>query len=124
MHFPVIAGGPTTQSVEALVVTLFSGSDKREAAVEAVDDSIGNTIAALVEAGEITGRSGELTVIHTLGDAHPAFAPQRVVVAGLGKREKLDLDTIRGVLATTARRLRTLGVKQAAALIPVGGLQR
>lgn len=123
MQFPVVSGDLTTQDVDAVVVSLFTGIEKPEGAAGAVDAAIGNTISALIEAGEITGRSGELTVIHTLGkafsggNAYPGFAPKRVVVAGLGKADKFDLDTLRTVSATLARRLRGLGVKQAAIIV-------
>ncbi|MCH8224194.1 MAG: leucyl aminopeptidase [Chloroflexi bacterium] len=127
MQFTVVSGELAAQDVDAVVVNLFSGVDKPDGATGAIDAAIGNTITALIEAGEITGRSGELTVIHTLGEAYSGngaysgFAPKRVVVAGLGKADKFDLDDVRTVSATTVRRLRNLGVKSAATVIHGAG---
>ena len=56
----------------------------------ALDRAISNLIAD----GELTGKEGEIVQLHTMGK----IAPKRVVVVGLGKKEKFDEDTVRRVM--------------------------
>ena len=61
-------------------------------------------------------------MIHTIGDTYVGFAPDRVLVVGLGKSENFDLDGVRSVSAIVARRLRTLTVESAATIVHGGGI--
>ena len=83
--------------------------DKRDALptegpVAALDAALDGALASLVADGELTGRQGELVVVHTLG----RLSPKRVIVAGLGKADAVDLDRVRNTCATAARRARAL----------------
>jgi len=125
LEITVTTGQITDQAVEAVVVNLFEGVEKPEGATGAVDSALGGLISALIEQGEIRGRQGEITVIHTPADAYGGFVPARVVVAGLGRAKKLDLDRVRTISAGVARRVRSIGVKRAATVTHgagVGGL--
>ena len=116
MDFSVVTGDLTDQTVDAVVVNLFSGVTEPGGGTGAVDRALGGLISKLIEAGEIRGRAGETTILHTLGDAYGDFAPERVVVAGLGRQDDFDLDGVRATAAAVARRLRTVGVRRAASL--------
>ena len=70
-------------------------------AVKAVDEALAGAISDLAADGEINGKRGTVTVIHTLGKL-PA---KRVLIAGLGKPETLSLDNLRDAAAGAARRL-------------------
>ena len=76
----------TTVATPALVVNLFSGVEKPGGATGAVDQSLDGAIRHLIEDGEIKGKQGELTLLHTMGKIGPA----RVLVAGLGEQEDFD----------------------------------
>ena len=67
-------------------------------------------ISRLIADGEIKGKTGELTVIHTLGRIPPA----RVMVAGLGKAGDFGPEVARRVMGAACRRLRGIGVERAA----------
>ncbi|MFP6680082.1 MAG: leucyl aminopeptidase [Dehalococcoidia bacterium] len=126
MELSVVAGDITAQPVDAIVINLFEGVDTPGGATGHVDNAIGGAISSLIADGEIKGGRGELTVIHTIGDTFPGFAPDRVLVAGLGSRESLDLDGVRSVSAVVARRLRRLNVQTAASIVHgagIGGLE-
>lgn len=122
MEFPVVTGDVTDQAVDAVVVNLFSGVKDPGGATGAVDRALGGLISKLIEAGEIKGKSGEITVLHTLDNSYTGFRPDRVIVAGLGKREEFDLDEVRAVSAGVARRLRALGVRNAATVTHGAGI--
>jgi leucyl aminopeptidase len=74
-------------------------------AAKAVDEALDGAISALAADGEIKGKHGDVTVVHTLGK----MAAKRVLVAGLGKPEKLNVDALRDAAAGAARRARGVG---------------
>ncbi len=116
MDFSVVTGNLTDQAVDAVVVNLFSGVADPGGGTGAVDRALDGLISKLIQAGEIRGRTGETTVLHTLGNTYGGFSPERVVVAGLGRQDGFDLDGVRAAAAAVARRLRNLGVRSAASL--------
>ena len=118
MDIKVVTGDIAQQEVGAVVVNLFEGVTTPGGATGAVDKAMGGAISALIADGEIKGKSGELTLIHTLG----TIAPKRVLVAGLGKAESFTLDSVRGVAAETARRLKSVGVESAATIVHGAGI--
>ncbi len=118
MNIGVVAGNIAEHSADAVVVNLFEGVTTPVGATGAVDAALDGAISALISEGEITGKRGEITLIHTLGK----IAPKRVLVAGLGKRDDFTLDGVRGVAAETARRMRSAGVKTAATIAHGAGI--
>ncbi|HCC56457.1 MAG TPA: leucyl aminopeptidase [Solibacterales bacterium] len=71
------------------------------------------------DAGEITGKSGELTLLHRV----PGFAAKRVLVAGAGKPEKFDAAVLRGLAGVVVRHLKTRAAGSVAfAIEPAAGL--
>ena len=61
-------------------------SDGKELApeVKELDKSLKGKIKYLIDEKEITGKAGEVTIIHTFDD----IKPKRVVLAGMGTSEK------------------------------------
>ena len=106
----------------AIVVNLFEGVTSPGGATGAVDRALAGAITALIADGEIKGKLGETTVIHTLGRMPAA----RVVVAGLGKAQDFDTDRARRVSAVVCSRLRKIGIKDLATIVHgagIGGLE-
>ena len=118
MEMNVVTGDIVQQDVGAVVVNLFEGVTTPGGATGAVDKAMGGAISALIADGEIRGKRGELTLIHTLG----SIAPKRVLVAGLGNAESFTLDSVRGVAAETARHLNGIGVESAATIVHGAGI--
>lgn len=102
----------TGDIVRADADAIIVGSFEKELAADAarVDQALNGAISGLVSSGEIKGKSGELTVIHTLG----RLASRRVAVVGLGPRDKCTPDKVRVAAAETCRALRRRGVTTAA----------
>ena len=118
MNIKVVAGNIAEQDTSAVVVNLFEGVKEPGGATGAVDKAMGGAISALIADGEIKGKLGELTLIHTLG----SIAPKRVLVAGLGKTDSFTLDGVRSVAAETARHLNVIGVESAATIVHGAGI--
>ena len=102
----------------ALVVNLFKGMKAPGGATGAVDRALDGTISSLIEDGEITGKRGEMTLLHTMGRVGPA----RVVVAGLGSAEEFDAEVVRRVSSEALRFLRRRGILQAATIAHGAGI--
>jgi leucyl aminopeptidase len=118
----VDTGDIARYDAKALVVNLFEGVAGPGGGTGAVDRALDGAISALIADGGITGKKGELTVLHTFGKL-PAG---RVLVVGLGKSEEFDLNRVRDLTAESCRYLRKLGVSNAATITHgagIGGLE-
>ena len=118
METKVVSGDITQQKVGAIVVNLFEGVTAPEGATGAVDRSLDGAISRLIEEGEIKGKRGEMTLLHTLGK----MVPSRVVVAGLGKASDFSIDSVRSISAESCRYIRRLGVESVATIAHGAGI--
>jgi len=109
----VVAGNLTEIQADAVVVNLFEGVERPDAATAAVDRALDGAVSSLISRGEARGKFEEISVVHTLGKL-----PARIVaVVGLGKREDLDLDKIRRVTSQFCCTLRKLSCRRVATIL-------
>ncbi|MBI4233740.1 MAG: leucyl aminopeptidase, partial [Chloroflexi bacterium] len=121
METRAVVGDITRMDVSAIMVNLFEGVQQPGEGTGAVDRALGGVISSLIGDGEIKGKRGELTLIHTMG----RLPARRVLVVGLGKQKEFNADVVRGVTAEACRYLRGKGVERAATIAHgagVGGL--
>lgn len=118
MEIKIVSGNITEQEAGAIIVNLFEGVTSPGGATGAVDNVLGGAITALIDDGEIKGKKGEITLIHTLGK----MTSSRVLVAGLGKPDQFTLQDVSDVAAQCARRLRSIGVTSAATIAHGAGI--
>ena len=114
----VAAGDITNFATPALVVNLFQGVTQPGGGTGAVDRALDGAISALIADGEIKGRLGEMTLLHTMG----RIPAKRVVVAGLGQRADFDAAAVRRVSGDVARFLRGKGVAEFATIAHGAGI--
>ena len=114
----VTAGDATEFATPALVVNMFQGVTEPGGGTGAVDRALDGAISQLIADGEIKGKLGELTLIHTLG----RVSAKRVVVAGLGKPADFDTAAVRRVSGDVARFLRRKGVDEYATIAHGAGI--
>jgi leucyl aminopeptidase len=70
-----------------------------------LDGQLKGRLQRLADSGELKGDLGTAVVLHTDGELNA----RRVVVAGVGKRDELDLDALRTAASTVAHRVADVG---------------
>ena len=80
MNIKVVAGEIAFQEVDVIIVSKFEDKSITSSPTATVDALFDSGITKLIEEKEITGRRGEITLIHTFGK----ITPSRIVVLGLG----------------------------------------
>jgi leucyl aminopeptidase len=117
MEIKALAGDITTVPAGAIITFLLE-AENLGGEVAGVDRALEGAVTGLISQGEVKGKLGEITVIHSLGRL-PAM---RVVIAGLGKKSELTQDRVRGVVADVCRHLQRKRVSTVAASVPVIGV--
>jgi leucyl aminopeptidase len=118
MDVRVESGDITKRESPCIVVNLFEGIAAPGGGTGAVDQALTGMISELIAAGDIRGKWGELTLIHTFGRIPAA----RVLVAGLGKSSEFTVDRVRDLSASVARFLRGKRITHAATIAHGGGI--
>lgn len=120
MDIKVVSGNISDFRTDIIVINIFEGVEYITGSMAAVDKALDNAITRLITDGEIRGKYGEVTIIHTL-DKIPAT---RVAVVGLGKQNQLTLDKVRNMSAETGRQLRKLNITKIATVAHGSGVGR
>ncbi len=118
MQIKVESGDIAAVKADAIVVNLFEGVTAPGGGTGAVDAAMGGAISDLIASGDIRGKFGEFTLVHTLG----RLPSQRVVVAGLGKQADFTVDRVRALSGDLARYLRRQRIKTAATITHGAGI--
>ena len=120
MEIEVIKGDISQVEADAIVVNLFEGVESTSGATAAVDKALDGVISALISRGEIKGKFGEVSIVHTLGESRK-LAANMVAIAGLGKPEEFEVDKVRGVAGEFCRALRKLNCRKIATILHGAG---
>jgi leucyl aminopeptidase len=118
LEIKVIVGNIAQIEADAIVVNLFEGAEQPGGATVAVDKALDGAISTLISRGEIKGKFGEVSIVHTFGKL-PA---RMVAIAGLGKRQDFNVDKIRGIAGEFCRALRKLNCHKIATILHGAGI--
>src|SRR4051812_12542472 len=110
MQMKVQSGDISTVQADAIVLGLFEGVTAPDGNAGAVDQAMGGALSQLIAAGDLRGKQGEMTLVHTLG----RLPAPRVVVVGLGKQDAFDIDKVRSLAGDLSRYLRRNRLKNVA----------
>ncbi|MBI4436299.1 MAG: leucyl aminopeptidase [Candidatus Omnitrophica bacterium] len=102
MEVIVKKGKAASEKTTALVGFFFEGTKRPEGVLKELNSSLKGKISALLESGDVKGKSGEVSLIRTDRLIH---AP-RLFLVGLGKREKFEKETVRQAAGTAAKMLK------------------
>jgi len=114
MQVHVSNDAPTSVATGALVVPVFAGGVLDGVAAE-VDRVLGGAIADILASGEIAGKPNETSLVHAKDASF-----KRVLVIGLGEREKLTVSGLAKYAGTAVRYLGKRGVTSIAIALPDG----
>lgn len=116
LQFTLNHAAPASAAVDCVVVGAFSDKSLSPAA-QALDAASGGRLAALVERGDVGGKTGNTTVLHDL----PGVTAPRVLVVGLGDAAKFGVPQYIKAVGDAARALRS-GITRSA-LFTLSGLE-
>ncbi len=114
MQIKAATGKLNRFKTEALLVSHYEGNTDLTAEAAVLDGALDGAITQLVKDGDIKGKSGEATVVYTLG----RIPAERVVVVGLGKHRNVTADKAGDAFATALRTLRGRGISRPTISIP------
>jgi len=117
VEIKVKSGEIQRENGELIVVNLFEGVTEPGGATDAVDKALGGQIRRLIADGDFKGQAQETALLYPSG----GIPAKRVLVVGLGKEEKFDLEAIRIAAATAAKRVRDLRVKSFSTVVHGAG---
>jgi leucyl aminopeptidase len=92
-------------SPELLAVGLFEGE---------TPEGLGDAVAEVVAGGDFTGKMSQTSLLY----GQEELGAPRLLLLGLGKRERFTPEGLRRAAATAARRARTLKLREAALSLP------
>ncbi len=121
MRLKLKTGNILKEKSDAAVIAAFEGEGPSGLLARA-DKALEGAVAQAFKKGEFSGKDGETALFRT-GKAFPG-GPERLLVAGLGKKEKFNSDTMRRAAGTAAAALRGLNLKTITASVALmeGGL--
>ena len=108
LQFSLNQTAPATAAVDCVVVGAFADGSLTPAAA-AIDTASGGKLKALIERGDVEGKTGKTALLHDL----PNIAAPRVLVIGLGDAGKFGTPQYIKAVGDAARALKTGVVKSA-----------
>ncbi len=110
MDIKIKRGSVSSEKSDAAVFTLFEG-ERPDGALAEIDDMQGGVISRTIASGEFTGKRDETALFHLVSKAGPA----RVILAGLGKRDKFTPDNLMRAAGAAAGLARKSGFREISA---------
>ncbi|MCP4524791.1 MAG: leucyl aminopeptidase [Aestuariibacter sp.] len=121
MDVKVIPGAIQESDADAIIVNLFEAPSSEKptpgGATQALDDALGGAIHDLIEGGDFVGKAGQVAVLYPRG----AIPARRVILVGLGQRDKFDADVVRRAAAHAIKKARGLKVGRVASILHGAG---
>ena len=108
LEFSLNHTAPASADVDCLIVGVFADKQLTAAGI-ALDSASEGRIKALIERGDISGKTGKVTMLHDL----PGISAPRVLVVGLGETAKFGVPQYIKAVADAARALKTGAVTSA-----------
>ena len=99
-------GHPLEIAGDCLIVGLLEEEEFTSGALEPANLALDGSLRQLSDEGELVGKSGTSTLIHTLGKV----TPRRILFTGLGKRDSVTEKVIKDVVSAAIRKARGIGL--------------
>ncbi len=118
MEIQVEKGNIQTSTADTIIVNLFEDVTIPGGATRTVDQAVDGSISDLIAGGDFKGKAGDVAVLYPQG----VIGARRVLIVGLGKRDKFDQEGIRQAAAAAIIRARALNAKQVATIVHGAGI--
>lgn len=118
MKVELVAGDIVRQEADLIVVHLFEGEKKPGSEAGSVDAAIGGGIAGAIADGDFKGELGETLLLRP----GKGIASPRLLVVGLGKKEKFTADHLRQAMLPVLRAAKKCKARTVAVALHAGGL--
>jgi len=118
MRIECVSGDIRTVDADMIVVNLFEGADRPGGAAGAVDAAVGGAVAAALRGKDFDGKLGES---YFLRPARGVSAP-RVLVVGLGKKEKFTPDVARQAALAVLKAAKRMKLSTVASIVHGAGI--
>jgi leucyl aminopeptidase len=102
LEFSLNSSAPTDVATDCVIVGAFADQSLAPAA-QAIDAASGGKLKALIARGDVSGKTGSTALLHDL----PGVTAPRVLVIGLGDRDKFGTAQYLKAVGDAARALRT-----------------
>lgn len=99
---------------DALLIGVMEDEQRLRGVVAKADKMLNGQLRKLREWGEVKGKLGEVTVVHTLG----LVKPKRIMLVGLGKGGGLDAEKLRRAISSAVKTLNRIKAKHVAVAPP------
>jgi leucyl aminopeptidase len=117
MKLEAVRGEIVRQKADLVAVGWFEGNPEPGGVPHAVDTAVGGAVTAAVADGDFKGEFGETMLLRP----GKALASPRLLVVGLGKREKFTADLVRQSMLPVLRAARKCKAKTVATVLPALG---
>jgi leucyl aminopeptidase len=116
MQIQIDAQPYSSIAADALIACVFDDDSRFEGPLGEIDRRMNGRLVKLVEAGELSGKSLELVLIHF----PEGLVAQRLLLIGAGKKARFTAADLRKIAGTALRYLKSRGAKKLAFLAPDG----
>jgi len=113
----ILTTDPLAKKTSALILGIFEEDKGTDALLKAVDQALGGEIARMRKNGEIRGSFGETILLPSYGKLSARF----VLIAGLGKKEKLTSEVLRKASGFAATILRSRNLSDCVSTLAQAG---
>jgi leucyl aminopeptidase len=117
MDIKVKKGPVLSEKSDALIFAVFE-DEKPSGALAEMDSILGGVISSSLKSGEFTGKKDETIFYHNTAKT----GPSRIILAGLGKRDKFVPDNLMRAAGASASLSRKLGLKDIAVAAGTEGM--
>ena len=107
IQFKLKVGSIISEKAEVLILPVFEDTKTLQGSLDVIDRATKGLIKKLLTSGDFLGERYKTFMLYPQG----ALSAKRIVLVGLGKKEKFDLEVMRGAGGKAFHYVRDLGIK-------------
>lgn len=112
VQLQAVSGMSDVTDADAIILSLFQ-DETLSPLLQVLDEALNGAVQTLLDDGDFIGKLNETAVLYTNGQ----IATRRVLLVGLGNRDEFDIDSVRNVAATAAKKASALKLKHVATML-------